>query len=74
VNLGRGAGGLGLRVGCWSRRWVGKVVGHDLDPQVVAAARRELKVPSHGNCTGPWILGTAAAEDAVRSAPQGSGS
>src|SRR5207302_6727642 len=33
-------------------------------PQVAAAARRELEVPSHGNRAGPGILGTAAAEDA----------
>src|SRR5450759_1570634 len=66
VDLGRGVGGLGGRVGCWSRRWDGGVVGHDLDPQVVATARRELEVPSHGYRTGPRILSTAAAEDAPR--------
>src|SRR5712691_9817784 len=66
VDLGRGVGGLGVRVGRWSRRWDGRVVGHDLDLQVVAAARRELEVPSHGNRASPWILGTAAAEDAPR--------
>src|SRR5450830_647436 len=66
MDLGRGVGGLGGRVGCWSRRWDGGVVGHDLDPQVVAAARRELEVPSHGYRTGPGILSTAAAEDAPR--------
>jgi hypothetical protein len=42
------------------------VVGHDLDPQVVAAARCEFEVPSHGDRVDPWILGTAAAEDAPR--------
>jgi hypothetical protein len=66
VDLGRSPRGLGVGIGCQSRRWDSRVVGHDLDPQVVAAARRELEVSSHGNCAGPWILGTAAAEDAPR--------
>jgi hypothetical protein len=66
VDLRRGAGGFGLWVGCWSRRWDGRVVGHNLDPQVVAGARCELEVPPHGNRISPRILGTAAAEDAPR--------
>src|SRR5450759_4731455 len=36
VDLGRGTGGLGVWVGCWSRRWEGGVVGHNLDPQAVS--------------------------------------
>jgi hypothetical protein len=66
ADLGGGAGGFGVPVGCWSHWWHARVIGHDLDPQVVAAARREFEVPSDGNCPAPWILGTAAAKNAPR--------
>jgi hypothetical protein len=66
VDLRRGAGGLGVPVWYWRRRRGGRVVGHNLDPQVVAAVCRELEVPSHGDRVCPWILGTPAAEDAPR--------
>jgi len=66
VDFGRGAGGLGVRVRCWSRREDGRVVGCDLDPQVGASARREFELPSHRDRPGPGILCAAAAEDAAR--------
>jgi hypothetical protein len=66
VDLGRGAGGLGVRVTGRCRRWDGRVVGHDLDRKLVAGARRELEVPSDGNRAVPWNLGTASAENAPR--------
>jgi hypothetical protein len=74
ADLGRGASGLGVPVRCWfcrsdgpSRaRSSGRVFGHDLDPQIVAAARRELEVPSDGDRAAPGVLSTATAEDAPR--------